>query len=196
MAGIEMALGVEKVGVGECAQQEPGAQSGSETRHGSARSLREGYLETVRKKARQQHLKLFGAAGKGGALAWVEEAPECLFQALVPAGGRQPGMVSVDRERRQRVAGTVGMNGSRGPMVDAVDARIAEPLLEAVGVFSQIVQQAGEAGLLGGAEGGGEIGCQLGDFAQVVSEGLPFARTLRERISVGIVGGVGVVGHA
>ena len=71
-------------------------------------------------------------------------------------------------------------------MIDAL-RRTGKAQLEGVAVFAEVVQEAGVAGDVSGAEGFGELGGKRGDVFGVVFQGLPVA--LRA-----VFGGVGVVG--
>jgi hypothetical protein len=123
---------------------------------------------------------------------------ERLLQAIRSVSGRQAGVMSVNRvgDEGMAVGGRVG--SASGPVVDSVNAWVAETGLKAGGVFPQIMQQAGEAGFGGGlrAHRCGEFLGEVGDVAQVVGERLPFAGRLGEAAALGIFGGVGVGDHA
>ena len=71
-------------------------------------------------------------------------------------------------------------------MIDAL-RRTGKAQLEGVAIFAEVVQEAGVAGDVGGAEGFGELGGKRGDVFGMVFQGLLVA--LRA-----VFGGVGVVG--
>ena len=79
-----------------------------------------------------------------------------------------------------------GFFGTSGGVIDAL-RRTGKAQLEGVAVFAEVVQQAGVAGDVGGAEGFGELGGKRGDVFGVAFQGLPVA--LRA-----VFGGVAVAG--
>jgi hypothetical protein len=81
---------------------------------------------------------------------------------------------SQSRERHDRAAALESMHRAGGPVIDAVNARIAEAGLEAVSIFPQVVQQAGETGFIAGAKGCGEPCGEVGDVAEMLIKPLPF----------------------
>ena len=65
-------------------------------------------------------------------------------------------------------------------MIDTVNSRIVKPRLKTGGIFSQIMQQAGQFGFGGKAERGGELFRQVRNVAKMCCERLPFASGFRQ----------------
>ena len=123
--------------------------------------------------------------GNVGGKALFQGATVVAFTAAVGKSG----MVAGDAVRHQ-FAGHAPAGGgffrAGGGVIDAL-RRTGKAQLEGVAVFAEVVQEAGVAGDVGGAEGFGELGCERGDVFGVAFQGLPVA--LRA-----VFGGVGVVG--
>ena len=120
-----------------------------------------------------------------GGEAFLQGAAAFAFAAAVGKSGVVPGDAIRHQFAHQFPAGD-GFFGASGGVIDAL-RRTGKAQLEGVAVFAEVVQEAGVAGDVGGAEGFGELGGKRGDVFGVAFQGLPVA--LRA-----VFGGVAVVG--
>ena len=84
-------------------------------------------------------------------------------------------MMPIYRVIHQRDFQLGGLFRTSSPVVDAVDPRISQPGLKTIRVFPQIMQQAGQLGLLGQTERLSKLLCQLPHVAEMILQQLPFA---------------------
>jgi hypothetical protein len=136
----------------------------------------------------------FAARGETFTFSRIGKFQQRLLETFIAKFCGQPRMMTIDGEGDERLAMVSGVGRSRGPMVNAVDARIAETGLEACGVFPEVMQQAGEAGFAGCIEGGGEFGGVFGDVPQMNVQRLPL-RFVEVARAIRMIGSVGVIGH-
>ena len=185
----EVLLGVEVVGVGECREKQAktevfgGIAIGRELRNGELGRSGQAVGGVGGEKWREVGLK----CGRSGEFAQgVEEGVAFVVHAGVVAGD-DVGQVAV------------AVATERGGAVDGVGSAgffVGEVVLEIGLIFSEIMQQAGEAGFGAGVERGGEGGREVRDVFEMRAEWLPFAGGFGQAFSLGVFGGVSVIDHA